>query len=591
MTDEKPTYDATRRRLLRATGAIGIAGLAGCQSATSPEGGNDSGNGSGGAGGNDSGNGSGGAGGNDSGNGSGGAGGNDSAGENGSANESGTATESGSGASGDGGRLTFAQVKSPIEFDPIVLNDVPSDQVASLVFDPLYTYDESTEIVPQIAAEQPKVENDGERYVVKLNGDATFQNGDPVTAEDVAYSFSAPVEEETENAGEFDMIDTVEAVDDSTVQFDLKFPFGAFKSYLTANVIPKSVREDDKDAFNTESPVGAGPFTFEGWQEGDFARVKRWEDYWGDPQPNLAEVEFVPVEEGTTRITTLKSGENDIVEEIPPKSWETVRGMGDSSIEAVPGIGYFYLAFNCKKGPTADPEVREAIDHTVSMDQAVKNFVEPTGVRQYSPLPAVLSEEWEMPVDQWKQIPKDKDVDKAKSMLDDNDNVPDDWNGTIIVPPDDKREQIGTSVANGLKEAGYGASVQRLDWGAFLEKYVTGEPDDYNMYTLGWAGSPDPDSFLYFLFAQEEEGVGNGAFYRNDEVDSAIMNARQSTDRSERQELYQQAITTILEDRAHLPAYNLKNSFGVKNYVSDFTSHPVSSFSIVSDYNNVSVEK
>ena len=560
MTDDYTSYDVTRRRLLQASGALGIAGLAGClDSATAPDGGSGGGGGGGGGGGTGNGSGSGGGGG---------------------------------GGGGQGGKLNFAQVKSPIEFDPVVLNDVPSDQVASLVFDQLYAYNEdASDIVPEIAAKKPEIEKGGQRYIVELNKKATFQNGDPVTAEDVKYSFTAPVKEDTENAGDFSSIKTVETVDDSTVQFDLKYPFGAFTSYLPTDIVPKSVREMDKKKFSTKKPVGAGPFTFEGWQEGNFARVKRWDGYWGDPKPKLSEVEFVPVEEGTTRITTLKSGENDIVEEIPPKSWSTVRSMGDASIDAVPGIGYFYLSFNCKNGPTSDPTVREAIDYTFSMDQAVSNFVEPTGVRQYSPLPAVLSKEWNMPVKKWKGIPHDKDVDKAKSMLDDSDDVPDNWNAKIIVPPDDKREQIGITVANGLKEAGYNANVQRLDWGAFLEKYVSGDPNDYNMYTLGWSGSPDPDSFMYFLFAQAEEGVGNGTFYRNKQVDDAIMEGRRSTEKSKRQKLYEQAITTILEDRAHLPAYNLKNSFGVKGYVKDFTSHPASSFSIVSDYNNVSVEK
>ena len=542
MPDKHTPHNVTRRRLLQVTGTLGIAGLAGCQSATAPDGGG-SGNGT-------------------------------------------------RGNKNNSGKLAFAQVKSPIEFDPIVLNDIPSEQVASLIFDPLYEFNEKgTDIVPQIAAKQPEVERNGKRYIIELNKNATFQNGNPVTAEDVVYSFTAPVKEETENAGDFNSIKTATAVDESTVQFDLKYPFGAFDVYLASYIVPKSVREKDKQAFN-QNPVGAGPFTFEGWQEGDFARVKRWNNYWGKPKPKLSEVEFVPVEEGTTRVTTLKSGENDIIEEIPPKSWSTVRNMGQSSIDAVPGIGYFYLSFNCKKGPTADPKVREAIDYAVSMDQAVKNFVEPTGIRQYSPLPKVIAKDWNMPIDKWKQIPHEKDVDKAKSMLDDNDNVPNNWNAKIIVPPDDKREQIGTSVANGLKEAGYGASVQRLDWGAFLDKYVSGNPNDYNMYTLGWSGSPDPDTFMYFLFAQAEEGVANGTYYRNKQVDTAIMNARKSTEQNERQKLYQQAITTILEDRAHLPAYNLKNSFGVKNYVNDFTAHPTGSgFSIVSEYNNASISK
>lgn len=491
---------------------------------------------------------------------------------------------------GGGGKLTFAQVKSPIEFDPIVLNDVPSAEVAMNVFDGLYTRDETTGLVPEIAADMPEVERGGQRWIVPLNTDATFQNGDPVTAEDVAYSFTAPVEEETENAGEFNSIDTVEPIDESTVQFDLQFQFGAFEQYLDWEIVPKSVREADKEAFNSQNPVGAGPFEFQEWTEGEFVRLTRWDDYWGEPTPNLAEIEFVPVEEGTTRITTLNTGENDVIKGIPPQSWQTVENMDSASIDAVPGTGYFYLAFNCNEGPTADPEVREAIDYAFSMDRAVSQFVEPTGVRQYGPVPEAVSQEWDFPTDEWQQVPHDRDVDQAKSMLDDNDNVPDNWTARIIVPPDDKREQIGVSVSNGLQEAGYNAQVQRLDWGAFLDQYVTGSADDYNMYTLGWAGAPDPDTFMYFLFAHDQIGTNNGTYYRNDSMNQNVMDARRSNDDQERRELYVEAINTILEDRVHIPSYNLKNSFGVRSRVNDFTSHPVDQFSIVSAYNNVSVQ-
>ncbi len=504
-------------------------------------------------------------------------------------------TNSGEGGTSDGEsggtRLRLAQAKSPVEFDPIVLNDVPSDEVAMMLFDPLYAYNEDgTDITPAVAAEMPTVERGGQRWIVPLNTDVTFQNGETVTAEDVKHTFVAPVEEETENAGEVNMIDSVTLVDESTVQFDLKYQFGAFKQYMTRDVVPKSVRTEDKEAFNKEEPVGSGPFTLESWAEGESVVLSRWDDYWGDPMPNISTLEFVPVEEPTTRITTLKNGKNDVVKSIPPKSWQTVEGMENAAIQSALGMSYFYLAFNCNEGPTADPAVRKAIDQTFSMQTAVERFVEPSGVRAVSPIPETLAEAWEFPVDEWADLGSEKDVDAAKAALDDNDNVPDDWQATIIVPPDDKREQIGTSVANGIKEAGYGASVQRLDWGAFLDKYVSGKASDYNMFTLGWSGSPDPDTFMYFLFAQEQIGVTNGTYYRNDEVDSAIMNARQSTDREERRDLYVSAVETILQERPHVPAYTLKNSFGVRSRVEDFLAHPIDQFSIVSDYNNVSVQ-
>ena len=497
----------------------------------------------------------------------------------------------------DGGRLKFAQVKSPIEFDPVVLNDVPSIEVAGLVFESLYEWDEGTGHHPKLATGEPEISNDGTRYVIEIEEDATFQNGDPVTAEDVAYSYMAPAEEETENANEVVMIESAEAVDEKTIQFDLEYPFAPFQNTLHRSIVPKSVREEDKDAFSTEEPIGSGAFTFEDWTEGEFVTLQRHDDYWGDETPNLSEIEFVPVEEATTRVTTLRNEENDVIKEIPPQTWETVQGMDSAEIASEPGIGYFYLAFNCNEGPTTDPQVREAIDYCFSMDRAVESFVEPTGVRQYSPLPRSVAEDWDMPLDEWEQIPHEKDVGAAQDLFDEA-GVPDDYTWRIIVPPDDKREQIGVTVSNGLQEAGYDAEVQRYDWGAFLENYITGNEDDYNMYTLGWSGLPDPDSFTYYLLGRTDDtlGVTNGTFWGNNsdvgkEVAEMFVQARETPDQDERQQLYQEAITTTLEERPHLPAYNLKESFGVNNYVEDFVSHSVASFRLFSNQNNVSVNK
>jgi peptide/nickel transport system substrate-binding protein len=386
------------------------------------------------------------------------------------------------------------------------------------------------------------------------------------------------------------MLDSMETVDDETIQFDLAYEFGAFEFYLHRSVVPKSVREDDTDAFNKEKPVGSGPYEFDDWSEGEFVTLTKYDDYWRDREPNIDEIEFQPVEEPTTRITELQNGDKDVVKTVPPANWETVQNMDEASIAEVTGVNYFYLAFNCNEGPTADPQVREAIDYLVSMDSAVERFVEPSGIRANAPVPGTISDAWDFPVSEWESIGHDQDIDQGKSMLDGSSSVPDDWEATIIVPPDDKREDIGTSVANGIQEAGYGATVQRLDWGPFIERYNTGNADKYNMFTLGWSGAPDPDTFLYFLFSQETEGVTNGTFYRNQEVEDAIVTGRESLDRAERKRNYESAVMTILEDRVHLPAYSLRNSFGVRSRVEDFRAHPIDQYNTFTEYNNTSVQ-
>ncbi len=488
--------------------------------------------------------------------------------------------------------LYFAQVKGPLDLDPIVLNDVPSAQIAGQIYDGLYEFTDTVGIAPQIASDSPTVERDGTRYIIPLEENAMFQNGDPVTAEDVIHTLVAPVEEETGNASELDMIDTAEAIDENTVQVDLKFPYGAFEVSLVRSVVNASVRQEDREAYNTD-PVTSGPYQLVEWEPEDFATLERWDDYWDDDNglPNVATIEFDPIEEQTTRVTELETGNVDIIETIPPQLYETVEGNENASIDEEPGVGYFYLAFNCNEGPTADPMVREAVDYCFSMDQAIENFVEPSGLRQVSPYPRTLAEEWDFPLDEWGEIQHDRDLDEAESLFNEA-GMDFDYDWRIIVPPDDMREQIGVSIGDGLQNVGFeNVQVQRLDWGTFLDLYVTGSEDDFNMYTLGWSGSPDPDAFAYQLLSQETEGVTNGTFHDYDEASEKLTQARESADREERRQLYIEATTTLLENRVHIPAYNLNNSYGIHDRVSDFSAHAISTeVQIFTDHNNVSVE-
>ena len=506
-------------------------------------------------------------------------------------------TSTGTAESMRGGTLNLAQAKSPVEFDPIVLNDVPSAEIASQVFEALYTYDEATGIVPQLASSEPTVEADGTEYVISINENATFSNGDPVTAEDVKYSFEAPVDEETENAAEVSQIEGVTVEDETTVRFVLAFPFGPFRHTLASrSIVPKSVRENDKEGFRF-NPVGSGPFVFDEFQEGQLTRITRNEDYWGEPTANLDAVEFSPVEEQTTRVTTLQNGENDVIKTLPPQLYNTVEQSENATVQDVPSVSYFYLAMNCKEGPTTSATVRQAVDHVIDMDATIENFIEPSGVRQYSPVPQSVAETWDFPTDQWADIPAERDIERAQELFNEA-GVPSDYEWTIIVPPDDKREQIGTSVGNGLQEAGFdNVTVQRLDWGPFLDRYVTGSESDYNIYALGWAGLPDPNSFCYNLFGRTEEtlGVTNGSFYgansqNGTEAAEKFAQARELADMEERRQLYIDGITAALEDRAHLPAYSLNSTYGVRNRVNDFLAHPVEEFQLVTNHNNVSIQ-
>lgn len=485
--------------------------------------------------------------------------------------------------------LRFALDQRPEGFDPLITDDSTTAQVATLVFGGLYIYGQSTGLIPYLAADEPTIENDRRRYVVHLRDDARFQNGNAVTPDDVRYSFDIAREHAAEDDPLVTMLDDVRTAD-RTIRFDLTEPYAPFPHVLTLDVVPEDVREVDPERFDTQRPIGAGPFRIVTRRPDEPVHLERWADYWGTPRPNLASVELPVVEAPTTRLATLQAGENDVIEPIPPELYSDVEALSDATIVERPMMHYVHLAFNCRAGPTADPVVREAVDFSVALDQAVAEFVEPAGVRMYSPLPPPLANDWQMPVVEWRATPHPKNVADARRLFEQA-AVPSDWSATIAVPEDDLLQQLALTVANGLKEAGYGGTVEPLDDESFQEVRLSGDPEAYDMYIDRWSALPDPDAFTYPLFGQAAEGVTNGTYYRNDEVEGKLSTARRAVGRAERRDLYASAISTILSDRAHLPIFDDRHTFAVRDAVREFRAHPVESFQLVSDSNNVSVER
>jgi len=490
-------------------------------------------------------------------------------------------------------KLYVGQSQSPVHWDPVEQMDVHTQFVANHIYTQLYTFDEGLELIPsELTVDLPEEERDGERYTVEIVDYAEWHNGDPVTAEDVEYTYLQPLEEETRMMESFEMIDEIEIIDETTIQFDLDRPYGAFPINLAHQVTPKNVREDDLDTFRNEMPIGSGPYRFVDWTQGEYAIIERWDDYWGELDPYLQEIEFVPLEEDTTRITSLETGENDMIEGIPASLWDSVEGMDEAEIQSEPAMNYNKFAFNLREGPTSDIRVREAIDYCFDLDQAVENFVEPAGARLYSPANPAIQEEWDFPQEEWEEYAYPRDIDRAIELFDEAD-VPDDYEFTIICPPDDVREELSVSMANGIEEAGYSAQVQRLGWDTFIDLFTTGDEDDYNVYISGRSSTPNLPRLLSSLWSNEVSGINNGIYYEDEEFEEWLTQASEEPDFETQRELMIQIIERALEQKLHLPTHGNLNSWGVKEWVHDLQVHPIAQYNprVVSDYSNIWVDR
>lgn len=506
---------------------------------------------------------------------------------------------------GEGHRsIEIAQSVEPDhDYDPVVTEDDYTVRIVEHVFEGLYEYDASVGLVPRLAASDPEIENDGTRIVLEVRNDATFHNGDPVTGEDIVHSFTAPVVEGTFNERYFEEVDVESsaAIDERTAKIDLSEPHAPFlTSTVTSRIVNKQERiaaqgfDDEEEwknhdheaepryadsSYNTSSPIGTGPYKYVNHVEGEQTILERWDDYWGDLDPLVDEIRWTAIEDDDSRISSVREGSTAVAADVPGDEYPSLVADPDVDIETTTRSVYFYLAYNCNEGPTTDPDVRNGIEYAFSVDAFVQEHVFPAGSRAVAPVPAPVSDAWDFPTEEYADRINGFDPATAADLLDGN--VPDGWSPRFICPPDRRREALLEQVAEGLRQLSeYGLdidpTVDRLDWGSFIDAYLTGNADDYLVYALGWGTDSDPDGFLWPLFHAENAGEFQGHYYgeAGDEFHSKIRNARETIDRDQRVSLYDDVISELLENTVHTPAYSLNASVVHRSELEPPEAHP-----------------
>lgn len=177
------------------------------------------------------------------------------------------------------------------------------------------------EFVPELATDW-SVSDDGLTWTMIIRDDAVFHDGEPVTAEDVAFSMQ--LYKDTEDfpymPSYASYFETIEATDATTVTLTTAEPLGSFESNIVfMYVLPKHIWEevDDAVAFENEEMIGSGPFALAEYSQGEFTRLEANADYWGG-SPNIDEVIFQTYSNADARVSALQNGEVDAISEFPP---------------------------------------------------------------------------------------------------------------------------------------------------------------------------------------------------------------------------------------------------------------------------------
>ncbi|GJM68387.1 hypothetical protein HMSSN036_06030 [Paenibacillus macerans] len=332
----------------------------------------------------------------------------------------------------DGGTLTLSSFSDIVNVNPILINDTSSGDVEQFIFAKLYDLDREGNVAAEpwsLAAELPQISEDSKTYTVKLKDTAKWSDGQPVTADDIIYTFDTIRNPDTgaPGIGLYDKIDKMEKVDDHTVNITLKQVYAPFQYSLVQELAPAHILKDvpvkelQKNAFGTDpaKTVTSGPWKWTAWKQGESHTLDADPNYWGAVKPHIAQVVYKIYADQNTEVQALLKGDTDHISAIPVTQVEAVKANKDIAIIQKPGAQYEYVNFNFDPknfkdnyGLFAGQKTRQAIAYALNRQGMVDNVLKGVGALMNAPF---LPDTWADPKDAAVNYPYDPE--KAKQLL------------------------------------------------------------------------------------------------------------------------------------------------------------------------------
>ncbi len=483
---------------------------------------------------------------------------------------------------------TIVVVKSAeiISLDPQDITDTPSEDMNRKIYEGLVDFSPELSVVPKLA-ESWEVSEDGMTWTFKLRKGVKFHSGAPFNAEAVKLSFDRLLGGKFKRSSFFrPAIKEVRIIDEFTVAFDMKQPFGPFLNNLahTAGLIidPTYAADPVKAAKMKRNPSGTGPFKFAEWEAGDFVRLEANKDYWqGAPKLKNVVYKFVP--EAASRAMMVETGEAQVAQSVNNADVERLTQNPDIDMRIFANVSVAAIIPNTTHPILKDARVRRALAYAIDRVSICEKILGGFAVPAYwNASPSVNcsgGQDYVIPYD----------PEQSKKLLEEA--------GWTNVGADGIRTnaagerlslELWTSSANGIlpeaylgfaKAVGMELKIVQMDWAAFMSSVA--KPIDQNksqLFMVGWSPSTGDADWVYrplFSSAMWAPVGANRAFYKNDIVDENIAVGMRESDSKLRQAAYDKVEAQLMIDFPRIPIYCGKNLFAVRKEVKNLNILPL----------------
>lgn len=432
---------------------------------------------------------------------------------------------------------------------------------------------------PQLATEWEAL--DDQTYRFSLREGVTFHDGQPLDAEAVQASFEYLAQEPAAGERLGLTADSVEVVDDMTIDIHLEEPNARFIEQIVHPSL--SVVAPGSDPLEDQNPVCTGPFEFVEYEEERQLVVERYEDYWGEPA-KLERMTFEFIPDDTTRFLELQASDLDMIHTTEHAiATDMDEAAGIQVMPAPPGqvmLVAFLLRGNDYEAATEEEEVRRAIAHAIDRETYAEQVLE--GWAEVSPTSAprsILGDH----ADLVQGIPHDPD--RAEELLEEagwtvgpdgvrqRDGEP--LEATIIYHPDRLTLTTPQYVQDQLERVGFDVQIDQLETAAYSDRRSSAQ----NYEIVIWASNQNDanPAFLMDLMWHSEAPVDFGEYWQpgpDTEFDRLVDEAMTTTDIDEARRLSAEAMRELLEEEvAVMTLAGTYRIWGAQEAVEGFDPH------------------